>query len=61
MYLESLDIKRKELEKEIEEDPELKQVSDAIDFLESVQKGETVASIEDVKIKKDDIEVKEDG
>ena len=61
MYLESLDLKRKELEKEIEENPELKQVSDAIDFLESVQKGETVASIEDVKVNKKDIEVKEDG
>lgn len=61
MYLESLDLKRKEIEKEIEENPELKQVSDAIDFLESVQKGETVASIENVKIDNKDIEVKEDG
>ncbi len=61
MYIDSLDIKRKELEKEIEEDPELKQVSDAINFLESVQKGETVASIEDVKVKGNKIEVKEDG
>ena len=58
MYLDSLDIKRKELEKEIEEDPELKQMSDAIDFLESVQKGETIASIEDVKVNKNEIEVK---
>ena len=61
MYLESLDLKRKEIEKEIEENPELKQVSDAIDFLESVQKGETVASIENVKIDNKEIEVKEDG
>lgn len=60
MYLDSLDIKRKELEKEIEEDPELKQVANAIDFLESVQKGETVASIEDVKLKNNKIEAKED-
>ena len=58
-YLDSLDIKRKELEKEIEEDPELKQLSDAIDFIESVQKGETNASIEDVNIK-NKIEAKED-
>lgn len=61
MYIDSLDIKRKELEKEIEEDPELKQVSDAINFLESVQKGETIASIEDVNVKNNKIEVKEDG
>lgn len=45
MYIDSLDIKRKELEKEIERDKNLKQVSDAIDFLESVKKGETDASI----------------
>lgn len=60
MYLESLDLKRKDLEKEIEENPELKQVSDAINFIESVQKGETVASIENVKIDVKDVEVKED-
>lgn len=40
MYLESLDIKQKEVEKEIEETPELKQVSDAIKFMEGVSKGE---------------------
>ena len=60
MYLDSLDLKRKELEKEIEENPELKQVSDAINFLESVQKGETVASIEGVKLDDKNIEAKED-
>lgn len=41
-YLDSLDIKQKQLSKEIEEDPELKQQADAIKFMESVQKGETV-------------------
>ena len=45
LYMDSLDIKRKELEKEIEGDKDLKQLSDAIDFLESVKKGETDASI----------------
>lgn len=40
-YLDSLDIKAKELDKEIQEDPELKKVSDAIDFMTSVYKGET--------------------
>lgn len=40
-YLDSLDIKAKELDKEIQEDPELKKISDAIDFMTSVYKGET--------------------
>lgn len=40
MYLDSLDIKHKEVKKEIQEDKELKQLSDAIDFIEKVQKGE---------------------
>lgn len=54
-YFESLDIKRKELNKEIEEDPELKKISDGIDFLESVQKGETDASIISVKNEKSEV------
>lgn len=40
-YLESLDLKQKEIDKEIEEDKDLKQVSDAIKFMTSVAKGET--------------------
>ena len=56
MYLDSLDVKRKEVEKEIEENKDLKQLSDAIDFIESVQKGETSASIETEVI--EDIEMK---
>ena len=40
MYLDSLDIKSKELEKEVQEDKDLKQVDDAIKFLEGVAKGE---------------------
>lgn len=40
-YLDSLDLKEKELDTEIKEDPELKQLSDAIDFMTSVYKGET--------------------
>lgn len=39
MYLDSLDIKQKEIEKEVEEDKDLKQTSDAIKFMEEVQKG----------------------
>lgn len=41
-YLKSLDLTRKQVKKEIEENKELKQISDAIDFIESVQRGETV-------------------
>lgn len=39
-YLDSLDIKKKEIETEIEQDETLKKTSDAINFLEKVQKGE---------------------
>lgn len=41
MYMESLDIKQKNLEKEIESDPELKETNDAIKFMSSVLAGET--------------------
>lgn len=41
MYLESLDMTQKTLEQEIEEDPTLKQTSDAIKFMTSVATGET--------------------
>ena len=40
-YLESLDLKRKELDKEIESNEDLKQLQDGIRFMESVYKGET--------------------
>lgn len=39
-YLDSLDLKQKELQQEIEEDPDLKRTSDAIDFMTKVQRGE---------------------
>jgi len=39
-YLDSLDLKSKELKQEIESDEDLKQLSDAIDFMEKVQTGE---------------------
>lgn len=41
MYLDSLDMSSKLLKEEIKKDPETKQLSDAINFIESVQKGET--------------------
>lgn len=38
-YVESLDIKKKALDEEIERTPELKQLSDAIKFMEGVKTG----------------------
>lgn len=40
MYLESLDIKRKQVEEEIESDETLKKTASAITFIEKLQKGE---------------------
>lgn len=40
-YLDSLDLMHKEINKEIEEDKELKQIDDARKFMTSVYKGET--------------------
>lgn len=48
MYLDSLDIKRKEIKAEIEEDKELKQLSDSIEFIEAIQSGKV--KVEDVPI-----------
>ena len=41
MYLDSLDLKEKEIKKEINDDPDLKKMMDSLAFIESVQKGET--------------------
>lgn len=40
MYLDSLDLKQKNLQKIIEDDPEAKEISDGIRFMEGVAKGE---------------------
>lgn len=40
MYLDSLDIKTKELNTEVESDPDLKKINDGIKFMEGVAKGE---------------------
>lgn len=52
-YLESLDLKQKNLDKEIEEDPELKQTKDAIEFMEKVQKGEIEVELDPVTQEED--------
>lgn len=46
LYLDSLDMRAKDLDNEIKEDPELKQMSDAIDYMTSVYKGETKLDID---------------
>lgn len=40
MYLDSLDIKRANIEKEIQEDPELKIISDRLKFTEALARGD---------------------
>ena len=52
-YLDSIDMKQKELEKEIAEDPDLKRTSDAIDFMTKVQRGEV--KLEPVQIGEGDV------
>lgn len=49
MYAESLDLRLKELNKEIEEDEELSNLNDAIKFIRSVKDGETVLQPVDEK------------
>lgn len=53
-YLDSLDIKHKELEKEIENDPELKQMKGAIDFMAAVAKGEVKVEDKQIEVKKNE-------
>ena len=45
MYAESLDLRQKELQKQIEDTPELKDITDAIDFIASVKDGSTVLDV----------------
>lgn len=69
MYLEALDIKRKEIEEAINDDAEAKQMSDAIKFIDSVNKGETIVEsvpmtdeeIEEFNKKLEEFKNKEDG
>ena len=69
MYLDSLDITRKEIETEIEKDAEAKQMSDAIKFMNSVKSGETIveqqpltdAEIEEMKKLLEEQKEKEDS
>lgn len=49
LYLDSLDIKRKDVDKQIQEDNDLKQLSDGIKFMEKLQKGEIQVEYTSVK------------
>ena len=46
MYMESLDIRQKQLEQEIENDKELKQLNDGIKFMNAVDNGEVTLDTE---------------
>lgn len=48
MYLDSLDIKTAEINKEIQEDPELKKIKDATDFLTKVRTGEVEVEFNEI-------------
>lgn len=39
-YLDSIDLKRKQMREEVEKNPELKQIDDGINFMTALQKGE---------------------
>jgi len=47
-YLDSLDLKAKEIDEEIQQDSDLKQISDAIDFMTKKGKGEIETVAEEV-------------
>ena len=53
MYLDSLDLTRKQIETEIENDPKAKEMSQAVKFLNSVQSGET--ELEQVDLTEEEI------
>ena len=54
MYLDSLDLKQKQIKTEIENDPETHQLSEAVRFINSVESGET--EIEQVELDEDEVE-----
>ena len=49
MYADALDLQLKELNKQIEEDKELKDINDAVKFINSVKDGSTVLDVSDSK------------
>ena len=53
-YIKSLDIKVKDLDQQIQDDPELKKMNDAIEFMKEVQSGDTKVEYVKVKVKDED-------
>lgn len=53
-FADSLDLKVKELNEEIQKDPKLKQMSDGVKFLNAVQKGEV--KLEKCELSEDEVE-----
>lgn len=54
MYLDSIDVQAKKLSEELKNDPDAKQIEDAIDFINSVEKGNTQLSEDVISIPKTD-------
>ena len=48
-YAEALDVRQKNLQKEIDDDKELKDIDDAARFINSVKSGETILEIDNLK------------
>lgn len=61
MYLESLDIRQKQLREEINNNEELKKMDDAINFMESVRKGETILEPVDRRVEDEKSEIMENN
>ena len=53
-YLDALDIKKKDLEKEILENPELKQMDEAIDFISKLSTGEVHLTEDTIKVQRNE-------
>jgi len=51
LYMDTLEIKQKELDKQIEDDPDLKQMSDGIKFMNAVREGKVEFEKEEPKKK----------
>jgi peptide deformylase len=57
MYLDSLDVRNKEISKEIQEDKELKKIFEGIEFMEKVWKGEIQVESVPINVPDEDDEV----
>ena len=54
LFLDAIDTKREELEKEINENDDLRKMREGINFIQSVEKGETILEPQFEEVKKDE-------